>query len=164
VRIALRRSFLAITAATAVGAVFGLAGLALIGAGAPHDVLRADPTTALTLVRLNAVVALWPLALLGLGWHRMPFARQTGDVLVRAQLLGNGLVAGNALGQQPELWRYLPHLPLEWLAIATPVAAWVAAGRADVSDDRHQLLVVAVATLGLLSAAAVVETYLVPIA
>ena len=25
----------------------------------------------------------------------------------------------------PELWRYLPHLPLEWLALALPAAAWL---------------------------------------
>jgi hypothetical protein len=163
-RDALRQSCVALSVATATGAVLGLTGLALISAREPRDALSADATTALTLLRLNAVVALWPVALLWLGWHRMPFARQLGDVLVRAQLLGNGLVAGNALGQHPELWRYLPHLPLEWLAIATPVAAWVSARRADASCERTELLVVVVACLGLLSVAAVVETYLVPIA
>ena len=163
-RLALRQSYLAISGATAAGALLGLAGIALISARAPHDALGAHASTALTLLRLNAVVALWPIALLGLGWHRIPFARRVGDTLVRAQLLGNGLVAGNALGQHPQLWRYLPHLPFEWLAIAIPVAAWVSARRADISYERQTLLAVAVACLGALTVAAAVETYLVPIA
>jgi hypothetical protein len=147
-----------------MGVLLGLAGVALIPAQAPRDALTANADTALTLLRLNAVVALWPIALLGLSWHRIPYIRHLGDALVRAQLLGNGLVAGDALGQHPGLWRYLPHLPLEWLALAIPVAAWVSAGRADLSCERRQLLVVAVSCLAVLSLAAVVETYLVPIA
>ena len=163
-RVALRQSYLAISGATAGGVLLGLAGVALMRTPAPHDALSADTTTALALLRLNAAVALWPIALLGLGWHRISFGRRLGDTLVRAQLLGNGLVAGDALGQQPELWRYLPHLPLEWLALAIPVAAWVSARREDISYERHVLLAVAVACLALLTLAAVVETYLVPIA
>ena len=163
-RLALRQSYLAITGATAAGALLGLAGIALINTRAPHDALTADASTALTLLRLNAIVALWPIALLAIGWHRIPFARRVGDTLVRAQLLGNGLVAGDALGQHPQLWRYLPHLPVEWLAIAIPVAAWVSARRASISYERQTLLAVAVACLGALTVAAAVETYLVPIA
>ena len=163
-RVALRESCLVISAATAAGALLGVAGLALIVARSPHDALTANASTALTLLRFNAVVALWPLTLLALGWDRIPYAGHLGDVLVRAQLVGNGLLAGNALGEHPALWRYLPHLPLEWQAIAIPVAAWVATRRADVLYGRQQLLVVATGSLALLTAAAVVETYLVPIA
>jgi hypothetical protein len=160
VRRAIGRSYAAIWGATAIGAAAGIAGVRLLAASAPYDALPPTPGTAIRLLGANAAVALWPLALLALGWHRLRGAAQVGDLLVRAQLFGNGLVAGNALGQQPRLALYLPHLPLEWLTITTPVAAWLVVR----AGARATAIVAVGVTAAALVAAAVVETYLVPIA
>jgi hypothetical protein len=66
-------------------------------------------------------------------------------------------------GAQPETWRYLPHLPLEWLALAIPAAAWRTA-RGQARPGRLQLVGVAGCCVVVLAGAAVLETYLVPIA
>lgn len=116
----------------------------------------------LALVRHNAVVALWPLALVWLGWPAIPVARTIGDALAAGQVLLHGALLGSALAQQPGLWRFLPHLPFELAALALPVAAWIAARHSgDVNPIRLAGTVVAV--LALVLAAAVLETYLVPI-
>jgi hypothetical protein len=156
----LTRSYAAIWGATAIGTTTGLLGLQLLATTAPYDALDATPATALALLTANAVVALWPLVLIRLGWHRLAPANQIADLMVRAQILGNGLIAGNALGQHPRLALYLPHLPLEWLAIATPVAAWHTARRGNAPTAIRTATTTLVAVVG----AALIETYLVPIA
>ena len=149
----------ALWAATAVGVVLTAAGPYELTSGTPRDALPARLSIAIELVADNAPVALWPLALLALGWASLPIARTLGDVLVTAQVLGHGLLVGSALGTHPELWRYLPHLPVEWLALAIPVAAWVAVrvGR-PAQPIRNASL-----TVALVVVAALLETYAVPI-
>ena len=52
------------------------AGAAITDPGdVPHDALAAPPRTALALLAHNAPVALWPLALIALGWHAIAVAR-----------------------------------------------------------------------------------------
>jgi hypothetical protein len=162
---ALVRAYAALWAATVVGVLAGVAGVQLIKVGTPHDALPASLSTARGLLAGNALVVLWPLALVALDWPRIPVARAIGDVVVAGQLLGHGLLVGDALGQRPGLWRYLPHLPIEWLAIALPVAAWLAARRDPTTQPRPSVLI-AVGVLAALTLvlAAVYETYLVPIA
>jgi hypothetical protein len=121
---ALARCYAALWTATGAGAALALAGAPLMRATAPHDALRAEMSTTLELLAHNAPVALWPLALVALGWPALAGARWLGDLMIAAQLLGHGLLVGAQLAQEPDTWRYLPHLPLEWLALAIPVAAW----------------------------------------
>jgi hypothetical protein len=159
---ATRRAYLTLWAATALAAGAASAGVTVIGAGAPRDALAATPPTAIELLAHNCPVALWPLALVGLGWPAIPGARRAGDVLIAAQLLGHAALVGGALGAHPGMWRYLPHLPLEWLALALPTGGWLAA-------RRHGAIPIATAarlaglTVGVLGLAAVIETYLVPL-
>jgi hypothetical protein len=151
-----------LVASAVAGAVLAAVGVEIIVVGAPHDALTAAPATVLALVRHNAVVALWPLALVWLGWPAIPVARTTGDALAAGQVLLHGAVLGSALAQQPGLWRYLPHLPFEFAALALPVAAWITARRSgEVNPTRLAGTVAAV--LALVLAAAVLESYLVPI-
>ena len=157
-RRSLGRAYAWIWSATMAGVVLELAGLQLLNAGMPSDPLAATPRTVLELLLANVRVACWPLALLALGWDRHRVPARAGDVLVKAQLLGNGLVVGNVLGQHPRLAHYLPHLPLEWLAISLPAAAWTATR----SAQSPRLWPVAAATLTALVGAALIETYLVP--
>jgi hypothetical protein len=148
-------------AATLAGGGMHLAGLDLIRIGEPTDALTPSPETAAELFVHNALVAAWPLALVGLHWPEIPVVRWVGDALVGSQLLVHGLVVGNAVGQRPELWRYLPHLPLEWLGLALPAATWAAAERGVVDDVG--LIAAAAATTAALAAAAAVETWTVPL-
>jgi hypothetical protein len=155
----LTRAYASIWAATAAGAALGFLGLRLLNAAVPYDALIASPQTVLALMAANALIASWPLALLAVGWHRVTSLAGVADVLVRGQLLGNGLVVGNAIAQHPNLIRYLPHLPLEWVALSAPVAAWLAAraGRPWPAANTVAL------TLAALLASGLVETYLVPL-
>ena len=151
----LRHAYLTLWAATAAGATLGIAGVHMLAASAPNDALPATPGTAAALLAHNAPVALWPLALIAFGWPRLRGARA-------GQLLAHGLMVGNALGQHPALWRYLPHLPLEWLALATPAGAWLATRR-DTPASRQRLGHSLAAAVAVLALAAIVETYLVPL-
>jgi hypothetical protein len=155
-------SYLALWALTAMGGLAADAGVRLITVQAPRDALAAEPATALVLLAHNAPVALWPLALVALDWPGIPLARRLGDALVAGQLLGHGLLIGSALGQQPGLWRYLPQLPLEWLALSIPAGAWVAA-RTSTPMSRSRGVAAALLTVATLTLAAILETYLVPI-
>ena len=73
------------------------------------------------------------------------------------------LLVGTALGERPGLWRDLPHLPIEWLAIAVPAAAWITARTHPDARERWRLSGVVALSVTALVAAAVVETYLVPL-
>ena len=124
---ALTFSYLALWLATLTGAALAAAGARLQAVEAPRPALTPSLATVGELVEHNTLVALWPLALVALGWPELPGARTAGDLLVAAQLLAHGLLIGTAIGQHPQLWRFLPHLPLEWLALALPAAAWLTA-------------------------------------
>jgi hypothetical protein len=153
---------LAMVMAAGAGALLDDSGLRLVDAGMSRDALVARPRTVIELVAHNAPVAVWPLALVALGWPALPGARRVGDALVAGQLLGHGAIIGSALAQHPGLWRYLPHLPLEWLALALPVAAWAQA-RAGRPAGAVLIGLVALRVTALLALAAIVETYLVPL-
>ena len=158
-----RYAYLALWGATAAGATLATVGVHMFAAPAPHDALPATLGTAAGLLAHNAPVALWPLALIALGWPRLPGARAAGHALVAGQLVAHGLLVGNALGQHPALWRYLPHLPLEWLALATPAGAWLAARRDTSCRSRRWLGHNVAGVAAVLALAAIVETYLVPL-
>ena len=144
---------------TAGGAHLAAVGLLELTSGAPRDALPARLETVVDLAVHNALIALWPAALVAVGWTVIPVVRTVGDVLVVGQLAGHGLLVGSALGTHPDLWRYLPHLPLEWLALAVPVAAWAVARRGEPLPPIPTVLLTGLLVAG----AAVVETYAVPI-
>jgi hypothetical protein len=153
----------ALIAAAAAGALLAAAGLSLVNAPVPRDALPATPRTAAELLVHNARVVLWPLALVWLDWPRHRLTRCAGDALAAGQLAGHGALVGAALAQQPELWRYLPHLPVEWLAIALPAAAWFSARARRDRPAGRVMLGLAAAVMALLVVAAILETYAVPL-
>src|SRR5215203_5118537 len=104
--------YLALWLSTAAGAALTSAGVHLVVARAPRDALEPSLDTASGLLAHNSLVALWPLALVALGWPALAGVRLGGDALIAAQLLSHGLIVGSALGQHRDMWRYLPHLPL----------------------------------------------------
>lgn len=155
-------TWIAIWATTALGAASTAAGIGALRTPPPRDALDATPATAISLLGHNALIALWPFALISLGWPSLPGVRWVGDALIAAQLVLDGLVVGGALASHPAMWRYLPHLPVEWLALAIPAAAWMNA-RITPPAHRRELAAATGATLAALTAAAVIETYAVPL-
>jgi hypothetical protein len=166
---ALTACYLSLWLATLAGAALTLVGAPLGHVDAPRPALEPTLTTAGGLLGHNALVALWPLALLALGWSELAGARLFGDALIAAQLLAHGLLVGSALGQHPQIWRYLPHLPVEWLGLAIPAGAWLTArhprpGRPDPATAKRTLVLPAAAAgLAALAGAAAIETYLAPL-
>jgi hypothetical protein len=158
----LLRTYGALGVLTAVAAAAAAAGVTTMAAvPAPHDALTASLATAAGLLSHNAAVALWPLALVTLGWPGIPGIRQLGDVLIAAQLLAHGLAVGGVMGVRPEVWRYLPHLPFEWLGLCAPAAGWaLARGGAHRPGDGLKLASVSITALVV---AAAVETWTVPL-
>jgi hypothetical protein len=145
----------------ALGAGLAVLGVAVVVVGPPHDALADTPANAIALFRHNLPIDLWPLALVWLGWPAIPVARSVGDALVTGQLVWHGALLGSALAQQPALWRYLPHLPFEYTALALPTAAWWHARR-TAKPAATTMLTLTLTVIGLLAAAAILETYLVP--
>jgi hypothetical protein len=163
---ALVRCYAALWLATLLGAGLALVGVRVLSAGVPHDALAARTSTALGLLAHNTPVALWPLGLSALGWHALAVTRTAGDVLISGQLVAHGLIVGSALGQHPAVWRYLPHLPLEWLALALPAGAWLTARARPGGPTAARfvgLALIAASCLAALAGAALMETYLVPV-
>jgi hypothetical protein len=158
----LRIALLGLAVAAAAGAALAVAGIDVIAVGEPHDALANSAGTVAALVRHNAAAVLWPLALVALRWPAIPGAQVVGDALVAGQLLAHGAVLGSAVTQQPGLWRYLTHLPLELVALVVPVAAWIAARRGAGVTTRG-LVGIAAVVLALVVVAAACETYLVPL-
>lgn len=159
---AIRASYGVLWIVTALAAsVAALTGAAIWSVGAPRDALPATTATALELLAANAPVALWPVAFAVLRWHVIPVARGVADALIAGNVALNGLLVGGAIGQRPELWRYLPHLPFEWLALSLPVAAWWLARRGDLTA--RGLARLTAATIAALVLAAGLETWAVPL-
>lgn len=110
----------------------------------------------------NVRVALLPLLLTAIGAWRRPVPRTVSDIVVAGTLTLNAMLVGAALGVHgTRLMPFLPHLPLEWTALAVCGAPWLLArhGSPVRTDD---LVVAAAAGVLLLGAAAVVETFLTP--
>jgi hypothetical protein len=166
---ALACSYAALWLATIAGAGLAAVGARLHTVGVPRPALEPTLATVGELLAHNAVVALWPLALVAVGWPALAGVRVVADALIAAQLLAHGLLVGSALGQHPQIWRYLPHLPVEWLGLAIPAGAWLTArhprpGRPDpVTAKRTLVLPAAAAGLAALAGAAAIETYLAPV-
>lgn len=144
---------------SAAGALLAALGGLDLTDGRPRDALPARPGTLLELVVHNAPVVLWPLALVAVGWAAIPIVRNVGDALIAGHLAGQGLLVGFAVGEYSGLWRYLPHLPIEWLALSIPATAWLTARKGHPVAAARSLLLTGL----LITGAALVETYGVPI-
>lgn len=156
------RVYAGLWAATALGAgLAAVGGPALLRVGTLRDALSPTLTTAVDLFGHNCVVAAWPLALVTVGWAGLRTAGVAVDILVATQVAVHGLLVGGAIGQRPELWRYLPHLPFEWLGIAVPAACWRLHRRGG-GSSRATGASTAVSFSALLVAAAL-ETWAVPL-
>lgn len=169
---ALRRAFAWANAAVWAATLIGAAAIALAGAPAlklarQTLALRLTPTPpptlwhALAIAAHNIPIAAWPLLLGPIGATRGRARRQVGDALVLGCVLANTLPVAAALAAyRLRLLPYIPQLPLEWAGLACGPAWWIGI-RGGSRATRRPATWLAV-TAGLLLAAAVVETYLVP--
>jgi hypothetical protein len=147
-------------AVTAAGALLGALAPALAPGGPPHPTLRPTPTAAAAIVAQNCRVLAAPFLLAAARFNRTAWSRLLGDVVVTGIVAGNALLVGLALGRwQGRLLRYLPHLPLEYLAAATAASGWTSSRR---HADARQLCSRAAVTVVLLFAAAAAEVLLTP--
>lgn len=145
-------------AAAVVGELIG------VDPDSPRDALHGSLGEIVSLAAHNAGVALLPLGLLAIGWDQLRGVEYGGDALVAGMIIANGVSIGLGFARAGlELFAYLPHLPLEWAALALPAGAWFVF-RARPPRDRAQTLVYVAALTGLLVAlAAVVESMTVPV-
>jgi hypothetical protein len=157
-RIAL--AYAGLWALTGLGAMIGAAVPGLAPGGRPHPALHGTPSELAAIAAVNARVLSAPFLLVLLGFPDHRRSRRLGDVLVGALLAGNALRLGVALGRwRGRLLPYLPQLPVEWLAAAVAMAAWLilrAGGRRDTA------LAYLAALLMLVVAAAAIETTCTP--
>lgn len=110
---------------------------------------------------MNLPKVMWPLALGLIDAHQHAVTRWLADALVVAVALRNLLWVGTALGAySPEIWPYVPQLPIEWAALALGTSSWVTQRRRAISR-RERLIWAALTTLAVV-AAAVLETFGVP--
>ena len=152
----------ALTACTAtlVGVALGVVAPELAPSGRPHPTLHGTLREALGILATNLRVLAAPvlLALFGLGRGRR--SQLLGDVLVAGLVLANTLRVGAAIGRfGTRLLPYLPHLPLEWLALTLCATAWL---QIRTGASTRVVCLYAIATLAAAVAAASCETLLTP--
>lgn len=156
------------TTALAAAAVALTPGLARDARASLHGLgldLRPHAATlhALLLTRLarNMAIAAAPTEWAAIGAGRCPRCRRVIDAILTATLLTDAAFVGVALGAfGVRLVAWLPHLPLEWAALAVGVLPWLAARRGQ--QRRVDLLAPLAVCFVLLLAAACVETWLTP--
>jgi hypothetical protein len=152
------------TAAAAVLALTGAAVLAgaldprLAGGGHPQPTLTGAVGEAAGVVLNNLRALAAPFLLIILRFPGARITRAVGDVAIAAILTVNCVTVGLALGRwQGRLLPYLPHLPLEFSALACSTCAWLIAR--DGTKRRRELTVLALATIALITGAACLETW-----
>jgi hypothetical protein len=168
------RGFGVILARTSLGVWALTAAVALITAALPaagqlaRDALRLalapasapSATRMLSVALTNAFAAGWPLLLALLDGPQRAI-RVVHRALIAGWLAVNVIPVGAAIGAYgTRILPYLPHLPLEWTAIALALAGYLhARGR---QAPGRALLAPALALAVLLIAAAALETYATP--
>jgi len=132
--------------------------------GRPHPTLSGTPAEAVSIFVHNCRSLVAPLLLAAGRWHTHRLTRHVGDLLVGALVLGNPILVGFALGRYPtQLPAYLPHIALEYAALALAASAWLTRRLPNLSAQRSRsLLSCAALTLIVTAIAAVLETYAVP--
>jgi hypothetical protein len=141
-----------------------LADLAHANAGlvlAPWHTPTPSITHMLALATVNLMRAGWPLLLGVEGVHRNRISRRIADIAVAVFIGWNTLWVGSAIGlHRGALLPYIPQLPIEWAAIAVGAAGWLCQRQRPLT--RRQLAGCFAWTLGMVLAAAALETYGVP--
>ena len=160
---ALTRAYAALWLATAAAAA--AVATAPGAAGAVRSALRFDPRPrrgtlgdAIDIASTNARVAATLLAA-SVAVAAAPAVRHAFDIVVAVVTAGNTAVVGAAIGAYgAEALRWLPHLPLEWAALAGALAVYL---RARLTGCQPGWCVAAT-VLALLGGAAGTEVYLTP--
>jgi hypothetical protein len=149
---------LALAGAAAVAAAVDPA---LAAAGHPHPTLVGTVGEAASILLDNLRALAAPFLLIALGFPAARITRTIGDVAIAAILAVNCVTVGVALGRwQGRLLPYLPHLPLEFSALACSTCAWLIAR--DDTRRRREVAVLALVTIALLIGAACLETWATP--
>lgn len=150
----------ALVAVTIAAAIVGWFAPELAPGGTPQPTLYGTVDEATSILWNNVRVLAVPLGLAAGRWS-IGLTRPFGDAIVAAMMLASAVTVGLAIGAHGrDLWPYLPHLPLEWAALAVAGAGWVAhRGR---RATWRSLGPYAAAALLLATAAAVVETVAIP--
>jgi hypothetical protein len=147
--------------ATAVGALAVIFTPRVASSTPPHPTLTGTLGEAESIVLNNLRAIVMPFGLILLGFPARRGGRVTGTIVVLAWLAVNCVPVGIALERwQGRLLPYLPHLPLEWAALACSTCAWLIAR--DTTGSRRHLIALALATLALLTSAACLETCATP--
>ena len=145
---------------TFLGALFGAVAPGLAPRGRPHPTLHGTLVEAASIAAANARGLSAPVLLSVFRFPASHRSRQLGDLLVGGLLAGNTLRVGLALGRwHTQLLPYVPQLPLEWLAAAIAVAAWL---NLRTGTRSRTALAYAAAVLLLVAAAAAVEATATP--
>jgi hypothetical protein len=125
----------ALVIVTVVGAGAGAIDHSLFGSAAPHPTLHPTATAIASILATNARVLALPFVLIVFGSHTTRAGRTAGDALLLAVLGANALRVGVAIGRwQTRLLPYLPHLPLEYAAVAVATSAWLRARQQATGD------------------------------
>ena len=157
---------LGLIAATAFGVVLELVDRDLFTSTPPHPTLPPTVAAIATIFLTNLRVAAPPFILIAFRFPSASSTRTAGDLILAGILFANTVRIGLAIGRwQTQLVPYLPHLPLEYLAISVAAGSWLSARNRGI-HGRWQELRTTVACAGvavvLLVVGASVEVLLTP--
>lgn len=154
----------ALAVLTGLGVIVALVDPSLVSAGKPRAVLHPTLVAILSILATNLRVLAAPFVLAAFRFSSSRCGRVLGDLIVGGILVGNALWIGLALGRwQGQLIRFVPQLPLEYLAASTSATAWLDARWRGTKrpDVRTSCSYAALAVL-LLVSAAIVEVRATP--
>lgn len=146
---------------TALGALAVIFAPRVASSTPPHPTLTGTLGEAESILLNNLRAIAVPFGLILVGFPARRGGRIIGTIVVWAWVAVNCVPVGIALERwQGRLLAYLPHLPLEWAALACSTCAWLIAR--DTTGNRRNLIALALATLALLTVAACLETWATP--
>jgi hypothetical protein len=152
-----------LAAATALGAAAAIAWPGLGPATRPHATLHPSIDAIASILLNNVRVLAAPFILAAARFGAARVTRLAGDAIVATILLGNAVAVGLALGRwRGALIRFVPQLPIEYLAAAIAATAWLDARRQRSLPAPLIALTGVAVTIGLAAAAAAIEALLTP--
>ncbi|MGH2856940.1 MAG: hypothetical protein ACRDMJ_05585 [Solirubrobacteraceae bacterium] len=160
---AILRCWAALAAVTAVAAATAYMWPSLGPDAAPHPALRPSVGAVVSILVNNLRVLAAPFVLAAARFARVRAGRLAGDAIVAAILASNAISVGLALGRWGTvLVRFIPQLPIEYLAAATAATAWLGARQSPTRPTRLDLILQTSLTAALTAIAAVLEVLLTP--